>query len=134
MENGFMIADVKKIANILILNGANVIYGSYNDVLQLAYSSKGLLHPSAIYYNRFPLASNTKDSVVAAINLIPTDYFGDDALKSIPKNCMNNAKFIQIDNLYKFCIVKIPTKIVSPAYNSKNKPNLLKLYLKKYLN
>lgn len=77
---------LKQLANELSLTGVQYVYGSYLDVIPVAYASGFRLQPVSNRYNRFPVGDGeaTKDPrVVVAVNLLPTDDWGREALRHL---------------------------------------------------
>ncbi len=105
--------DVGQLADALVAAGATNVFGSYHDVLPLAYAAGGRLHPSAIYYDRFPLAPDAAATQRVFVNLQPTEYHGDDALALVLKSCVDEEQVVKAGR-YDYGLFECPVDVVSP--------------------
>ena len=73
----------------LLENGVQVIYGSYLDVIPIAYASSFELRPISNRYNRFPM-DDVELSVIytTAVRLSPTDLWGQESLEIAQDSCV----------------------------------------------
>lgn len=80
---------VKRAHSLLDL-GATFVYGSYLDVLPVAYGSNASLHPITSTYNRFPVSATElrdEDSVLVGVNESPTEGWGESSLARVVREC-----------------------------------------------
>ncbi len=105
--------DMGGLADALVDGGATNVFGSYHDVLPLAYAAGGRLHPSAIYYDRFPLAPDAADTQHVFVNLQPTEYHGDDALALVLEECIDQEQVVTTGG-YEYGLFACPVDVVSP--------------------
>ena len=89
--------EMRSLADALVAAGATNVFGSYHDVLPLAYAAGGRLHPSAIYYDRFPLAPDAAATQQVFVNMLPTEYHGVDALALVKKECTAEQVVVKSD-------------------------------------
>lgn len=80
-------SDLSQLADAIVAAGGANVYGSFWDVMPLAYSSGGRLRPSAVYYDRFPLPADAPDPITVFVNVKPTEYHGDDAWALVQEKC-----------------------------------------------
>jgi len=81
--------DIRKTAQQLQGQGIEIVYGSYLDVIPISYGSLFALQPISVRYNRFPLTPDAIDvNYLIAINVHPTDSWGEEALQVVQKKCM----------------------------------------------
>jgi hypothetical protein len=68
--------------------GVEVIFGSYLDVIPIAYGSSYALRPISVRYNRFPLTdTEQRDSYLTAFKLSPTDPWSQEAQEIVQSKC-----------------------------------------------
>ena len=79
----------KRIADALVANDVQVIYGSYYDVVPVGYASGLRLRTITTTYNRFPLTPSEAafDSIRVAVNAEPTHPWGQEALDAVRADC-----------------------------------------------
>jgi hypothetical protein len=77
------------IAQALIANGAEYVYGSYYDVVQVGYASGLQLRTITNTYNRFPLTDQevTSGRLLAGVNTAPREVWGEQALADVMSEC-----------------------------------------------
>ena len=79
---------IHKQAQNLLDNGVEIVYGSYLDVIPLAYASSFELRPISNRYNRFPLSQEAQlENYRTAILTNPQDNWGTDALQRATSEC-----------------------------------------------
>ena len=100
------------LADALVAAGATNMFGSYHDVLPVAYAAGGRLHPSAIYYDRFPLAADAAAKQTVFVNMLPTEYHGDDALALVQKECSSEQR--GEERAVRHQLFECPVDVVSP--------------------
>ena len=106
-------AEMQAVADELADAGATTIFGSYWDIMPIAYSSGGRLNPSAIYYDRFPLDDSSPESVEVFTNVLPTEYHGDDSLALVREKCTSEGVTVDVSP-YLFEKFSCPLEVVSP--------------------
>lgn len=105
--------DLSQLADAIVAAGGTDVYGSFWDVMPLAYSSGGRLHPSAVYYNRFPLPAGAPDPITVFVNVQPTEYHGDDALTKVQQECIDAGVRVTSGS-HVFGEFRCPRDVVSP--------------------
>lgn len=81
-------ADIKDIAQELLAHDVQVIYGSYLDVIPIAYASFYQLRPLSVRYNRFPLTEQeSKQTYVVAVKNQPSDSWGEEGIGIVKEKC-----------------------------------------------
>lgn len=70
--------------------GVAVVFGSYYDAIPVGYASGGRLRTITNHYNRFPLTNQEQqaESIAVAVNVEPTDPWGDEAMQTIEQWCV----------------------------------------------
>jgi hypothetical protein len=106
------LAAKEEIARLAAASGAEYVYGSYYDVLPVAYASAGEMHPVTNTYNRFPIpeiipGTFPPKSVTVVINSRPTDDWGIQAWESVQTACESDATSKLMLGVWK--IFKCPT-------------------------
>jgi hypothetical protein len=87
-------SEIKQTANGLLDSGVEVIYGSYLDVIPIAYGSSFQLRPLSVRYNRFPLtAQESLQKYIVAVNSSPTDSWGEEGLAIASTKCLKRGDF-----------------------------------------
>ena len=107
-------SDLRQLAVSLDESDVRNLYGGYADVMTIGYAGAGRLHPSAIYYDRFPLDIQPSDSIVVWVNVTPSEYHGEDALDLVSSNCApmkGQVRAVGFD-MRKF---RCPASLVSPS-------------------
>jgi hypothetical protein len=105
--------DMAALADALVSTGATNIFGSYHDVLPVAYAAGGRLHPSAIYYDRFPLAPDAASTQSVFVNLEPSEYHGVDAIALVRKDCVQTSTVVT-EGTHNWGLFECPVDVVSP--------------------
>lgn len=79
----------KAIAQALVDNGAEYVYGSYYDVVQVGYASGLRLRTVTSTYNRFPLNDRelAKGTLLVGVNTEPGEVWGEEALAEVVAVC-----------------------------------------------
>ena len=81
------------------LLGAEYAYGSYYDVLPLAYGSKGRIRAVSSTYNRFPITDErTPQRILVAVNSEPKDEWGVTSLERVSRECRKVSSFISSED------------------------------------
>lgn len=106
-------SDQAELADALVAAGATHVYGSYHDVLPVAYAAGGRLSPSAIYYDRFPLPDDVTGDLTVFVNLQPTEYHGDDALALVQESCTQQEQQVVVGD-HVWGAFTCPRTLVSP--------------------
>ena len=78
------------------------MYGSYYDVLPIAYGSAGALHPVTSTYNRFPVEAEDLDAdrFLIAVNVEPTDIWGEESRDRVQEDCLQDDILSSADTVY----------------------------------
>lgn len=93
---------IQETAQILTDAGASIIYGSYLDVIPIAYGSSNDLHPISVRYNRFPLSSSEASQVFSvAIKAQASDPWGEESLAIVQSACAPSGEIIAVATKYK---------------------------------
>jgi len=86
---------IKEQAQTLLDSDIQVIYGSYLDVIPIAYGSSYELRPISNRYNRFPFEGDELiGNYRVAIKLDPTDLWGEESLEIASENCEVVKEFV----------------------------------------
>lgn len=77
------------LANALQAQGADVVFGSYYDAINVGYAANWKLRTITNHYNRFPLSKEELNGkrLTVAVNSKPTDDWGKEALESMKNSC-----------------------------------------------
>ncbi len=105
--------DLSTLADAIVAQGGTHLFGSFWDVMPLAYSSGGDLRPSAIYYDRFPLPDGSSDPMTVFVNVEPTEYHGDDAWVLVQERCEDLGVRVT-SGTHVFGEFRCPLEVVSP--------------------
>ena len=75
-------------AKTLTNASVEIIYGSYLDVIPIAYGSSYKLRPISVRYNRFPLTDfETSQTFIVAVNAAPVEQWGEEGLTIAESVC-----------------------------------------------
>lgn len=79
----------KALAERLLANDVDVVFGSYYDAVPIGYASGQRLRTVTTTYNRFPLtaAESAAPFLRVAVDAQPTDGWGEDALRRVRAAC-----------------------------------------------
>jgi len=92
---------IQETAQILTDAGASIIYGSYLDVIPIAYGSSNDLHPISFRYNRFPLSSSEASQIFSvAIKAQPSDPWGEESLAIVQSSCSPTGEISAVATKY----------------------------------
>lgn len=81
-------SDIKAEADALQREGVQIIYGSYLDVIPIAYASSFDIRPLSVRYNRFPLNQGEENLIYkVAIVSEPRDEWGKEGLAIVTNDC-----------------------------------------------
>jgi len=97
MQNKITVMDANlELADALQSQGAEVIFGSYYDAIQVGYAANWKMHTITNHYNRFPLTDDEsgKESLIVAVNSNPTDIWGREALKTAQTACKYEGRYV----------------------------------------
>ena len=93
-------SEIRRTAQDLSNAGVQVIFGSYLDVIPIAYGSSAQLRPLSVRYNRFPLSEQqSQRNYVVAVKSTPTDPWGQEGLAIAMDGCakQGNLKSVSTD-------------------------------------
>lgn len=85
-----------EIAQALVDAGVTMLYGSYYDVIPIGYASGSRLRFVTSTYNRFRLSEEEllPDRLAVAVNLHPTEAWGQEALAAVQAQCAPNGTVV----------------------------------------
>ena len=114
MEKREYISTLNRYASAMRKLETRVLYGSYYDVLPIAYGAAGSLHPVTSTYNRFPLSGSALaglEEVKVGIRTDPTDEWGIESLDEVRRMCLANAKLVT-GKLGTFQVFDCPVSVI----------------------
>lgn len=105
-------SQVRDQATILTDAGVEIIYGSYLDVIPIAYASSYNLRPISVRYNRFPLTDAEGSRILTvAVKAEPVGLWGEEGLAIAQSVCSPTDQILAADT--KFNIYNCPGSGIS---------------------